>query len=144
MIDAGFLRLMGKPARKALADGTHLRLLTAAEVLAARREGAALCSDAADEALCVNACLLARAWWRGRKPCAASGAAILARLSVSRIQSLAKAWADFDRAEDPGPDATEEEIEALKKAWSTRLHSAFTGVCSALQTHCRRRRGSRT
>ncbi len=138
---SGFYRLVGGRARKPLPDGTHLRLLTAAEVLEARAAGQRMCVDEASLALCVNACLLAKAWWRGRKPCAASGEEMLRRYPVSHIQGLAKAWAAFDREENPGFDLPEEEIDSLKKAWSTRLRSVLSGVCSERRTRCPRRRG---
>ena len=47
--------------RLRLEDGRELRLLSALEVLQARREAEELARNEGERALCANACLLARA-----------------------------------------------------------------------------------
>lgn len=132
MRQVSYVNLVVGAERKRLADGTTLRILSAMEVLEARREAEALCKQEEELALCSNACILARAWEKGQKACYGSGEELLQSLSVTRIQELAHTWAQFEREENPGLSASEERIEALKKAWSTRLMSAFAGVCSAV------------
>ena len=51
--------------RMELENGMELRLLSALEVLEARREAAQLAESQGERALCSNACLLAR--WRAEK-----------------------------------------------------------------------------
>lgn len=121
--------LSGKE-RFRLSDGSTLRLLTALEVLKARREALELASEKRELALCSNACILAKAWERHGRPCYESGEDILQMLSVSQIQRLARLWAEFDREENPSLTQSQERMDALKKAWSMRLWSAFVGVCS--------------
>ena len=116
--------------RLRLEDGRELRLLSALEVLQARREAEELAQNEGERALCANACLLARALERGGQPVFADGGAALAGLSAREIGALAGRWAAFDRAENPSPEDGEERALALKKAWSTRLMSAFGGACS--------------
>ena len=128
-------------SRKRLSDGSDLRLLTAAEVLEARREALEMEGEEAEIALRSNACILAKAWERRGRPIYPSGAAVLEALSVSQIIGLCRLWAEFDRAENPGLSIGEERLEALKKAWSTRLWSAFAGVCSAALGRSQRRSG---
>lgn len=88
-----YVGLVAAADHKRLADGTSLRILTAMEVLQARREAWDLCNEEQELALCSNACILARAWERGKKPCYGSGEEILKKLSVSRILELAHTWA---------------------------------------------------
>ena len=116
--------------RMRLGDGRELRLLSALEVLQARREAEELARSEGEKALCANACLLSRALERRGRPVFDSGAAVLAGLSAREIGALAGRWAQFDRAENPAPEDGEEGALALKKAWSTRLRSAFAGACS--------------
>ena len=75
----------------------ELRLLSALEVLEARREAAQLAESQGERALCSNACLLARALESGEKPVFDSGRAV------------------FDRKENPSAAGTAEELENVKK-----------------------------
>lgn len=125
-------------------DGGTLRLLSAREVLEVRREGDALARDRGERALCRNACLVARALERRGRPVFENGRAALDRLRVEDIARLADAWADFNRAHNPSPLDGEEETERRKKAWSTRIMSAFSGACSACSALCPRRSGRKT
>lgn len=125
----------GGPDRVKVKEGT-LRLLSAREVLEARREGDALAQDGRERALCRNACLIARALERGGKPVFESGQAALDGLRVEDVARLADAWAAFNRECNPSPMDGEEEISARKKAWSTRIMSAFSGACSVCLALC--------
>ena len=137
-------------ARRTAAEegqGLELRLLSAREVLEARREAAGMTqaklAEAVDRerALCANACLLARALERGGEPVFSTGGAVLEGLSVEQIASLSRQWSAFNRRENPSPEEGELEVHDLKKAWSTRLMRAFSGACSGLLGRCPQRRG---
>ena len=122
-------------------DGGELRLLSAREVLEARREGDSLAADGREKALCRNACLIARALERNGKAVFAGGQAVLDALRVEDIARLADRWAQFNRECNPSAMDGEREIQRRKKAWSTRVMSAFSGACSACLALCRRRTG---
>ena len=122
--------LLSRRDRLTLEDGTQLRLLSALEVLEAKREGEELAQSEGERALCTNACLLARALEEEGKPLFPSGRAGLEHLSAREVAQLARLWDELDRAENPSPEDGEEEARVLKKAWSIRLMSAFAGVCS--------------
>ena len=122
--------LLSRRDRLTLEDGTQLRLLSALEVLEARREGEELAQGEGERALCANACLLARALEENGKPLFSSGRAVLEHLSAREVANLARLWDELDRAENPSPEDGEEETQPIKKAWSIRLMSAFAGVCS--------------
>lgn len=122
-------------------DGGELRLLSAREVLEARREGDALARDGRERALCRNACLVARALERKGRPVFEDGQAALDGLRVEDIARLADRWAEFNRACNPSPLDGEREIQRRKKAWSTRIMSAFSGACSGCSALCPRRNG---
>ena len=133
--------ILAGPRRIDAGGGRTLRLLSAREVLEARREGDALARDGGERALCRNACLIARALERKGKPVFASGQAALDALRVEDIGSLADTWAAFNRSCNPSPLDGEQEIQRRKKAWSTRLMSAFSGACSGCSALCPRRIG---
>mgnify|MGYP000122760121 CR=1 FL=1 len=101
--------------RMNLDNGMRLRLLSALEVLQARREAEELAQSERERALCSNACLLARALESGEKPVFDSGRAVLAGLTVSEIAALAGRWREFDRKENPSAAGTAEELENVKK-----------------------------
>lgn len=122
--------MLGRKDRLRLADGRELRLLSAMEVLEAGREAGELAQNEGERALCANACLLARALERRGEPLFRSGRDVLEQLSAREIGELARQWNELDRTENPSPEDGEEGAMALKKAWSTRLMSAFSGVCS--------------
>ena len=81
--------MLERRERLKLEDGRELRLLSALEVLEARREAEGLARGEAEAALCANACLLARALERGGQPVFADGGAALAGLSAREIGALA-------------------------------------------------------
>ncbi len=122
-------------------DGGELRLLSAREVLEARREGEALARDGRELALCRNACLVAKALERRGKPVFADGQAALNGLRLEDIQQLSGQWAQFNRECNPSPLDGEPELKKRKKAWSTRIMSAFNGVCSVCSALCPQRNG---
>ncbi len=119
----------------------RLRLLSAREVLDARREGDGLARDGRERALCRNACLIAKALERHGKAVFSDGAAALEGLRVEDIARLSDAWAAFNREHNPSALDGEQEIERRKKAWSTRLMSAFSGACSGCSALCPPRSG---
>ena len=129
--------------RISLNNGMDLRLLSALEVLQARREAAELAGEERERALCSNACLLARALENHGRPVFDSGKALLAAMGVREIGALAGTWAAFDREENPSPEDGRERALALKKAWSTRLMSAFAGACSGRSGPSPQRSGPR-
>ena len=137
-MEVGFL---SGPQRTDAGRGRTLRLLSAREVLEARREGDALARDGRERALCRNACLVAKALERKGQPVFESGQAALDALRLEEIAKLADAWAEFNRSCNPSPLDGEQEIQRRKKAWSTRLMSAFNGACSGCSALCPRRNG---
>lgn len=122
--------ILSRKSRVKLEDGRELRLLSAMEILEAGREAGELAKGREERALCANACLLARALERDGAPLFASGSQVLEGLSARQIGELARRWDELDRAENPSPEDGEEAALSLKKAWSTRLMSAFAGACS--------------
>ena len=99
-----------------LDNGMRLRLLSALEVLQARREAEGLARAPKEHALCSNACLLARALETEEgSPIFSGGEAVLAGLRVGEIAALAKIWSQFNREENPALTMGQEEAEALKK-----------------------------
>lgn len=98
-----------------LDNGMQLRLLSALEVLQARREAGELAQEEREQALCSNACLLARALVCEGKPVFESGRAVLAGLTVAEIAALSEQWRDFDRRENPALTIGEQELENVKK-----------------------------
>ena len=131
------------PRRIKVNEGA-LRLLSAREVLDARREGDGLARDGRERALCRNACLIARALERKGRPVFEDGQAALNALRVEDIARLADAWAAFNREWNPSALDGEQEVQRRKKAWSTRIMSAFSGVCSACLALCPPRSGQKT
>lgn len=106
--------------RMRLAEGRSLRILTAMEVLEARREAEVLAQDGRERALCSNACLLARALECRGRPVFENGEAALRGLRVEEIQTLAERWRTWNREINPSLWEGERVVDALKKAWSTR------------------------
>lgn len=109
--------ILARADRLELEDGRSLRLLSALEVLQARREADGLAQGESERALCANACLLARALERSedRKPVFSNGQAVLAGLTAEEIAALAARWSRFSRENDPGLDLSEEALEEVKK-----------------------------
>lgn len=119
------LDFLAGPKEMETEDGETLRLLTAMEVLQARREAEELAQEDRERALCANACLLARALERDGQPVFPSGRAVLEGLRVEEIVRLSQAWGEFNRRYNPSPQDCPGEVEPLKKDWSTRLISSL-------------------
>ena len=83
------LNMTAGPQTMELGGGRRLRLLTAMEVLEARREAADLAADHRERALCANACLLARAL--EREPFGAETVE-LCRITAERCRRTALSW----------------------------------------------------
>ena len=117
--------------RLPLKNGMELRLLSALEVLQARREAGELAQEDRERALCSNACLLARALEQAEDhtPVFADGRAVLAALTVEEIAALAGRWARFRQENNPGLGLTDGELEELKKNSMTAPASGFDGGC---------------
>ena len=97
-----WLRILTASPRQRLPGGVQLRLLTAQEVLEARREATALAGEDRDRALCSNACLVARAVVRRGRPVYGSGEEVLHRLTVGQVETLARRWMAFYQEEGLG------------------------------------------
>ena len=125
------LSILAGRDRMALDNGFDLRLLSALEVLQARRESLELAGDGREQALCSNACLLARALegTEDRLPVFSDGRAVLAGLTAAEIASLAARWSAFSRESDPGLDLSQEELEKVKKNSVTPPKSGCAGGC---------------
>ena len=123
--------ILAERDRVALDNGMELRLLSALEVLQARREAAELAESERERALCSNACLLARALERSgdRSPLFADGRAVLAGLTVEEIGALSARWGELRRTCNPGLDVTEEQLEELKKNSVTTGRDGCGGGC---------------
>ena len=136
--------LLELPRERGLGEGWSLRLLTAREEMECRREGLELAAEegGGQEALCANACLVARVLRRRGKAVFGSGREALERLTAGQIARLAGQWGEFDQECDPGP-WEEKAVDEAKKGWSARLMSAFSGVCSKVLALFRRRSGRR-
>lgn len=140
-MEHAWVRLRAGFGRLELGGGWSLRLLSAMEVLEARREAGALVREDREKALCSNACLLARALEKDGGVWFPSGEEALDGLSVEEIGTLARRWAKFNRAENPSPEDGEARLDTLKKALSTRRMPGFSGVCSKLLARFRQMRG---
>lgn len=121
--------LLAGPSELELEDGRRLRLLSAMEVLEARREANWLAQGERERALCSNACLLARALTRDGQALFRDGGHVLEELTVEEIGTLAGRWAQFNKRVNPGPDAGADRVEELKNVWSTPGRSGCTGAC---------------
>lgn len=111
-----------------LGGGRRMRLLTALELLQARREAAKLAADKRERALCANACLLARALEdESGAPVFSDGRAALAALTAEEIGSLAAAWSRFRRENDPG-------LERLCPECRSRVLKEGCAVCTRENT----------
>lgn len=131
--------LLEQPGRLELGGGWSLRLLSAWEELECQGEGEALASEGREAALCANACLLAKALLKRGSPAFADGREVLEKLTAGQIAECARRWGEFDREHNAAP-WDEKAVDEAKKAWSTRLMSAFAGACSALLGRCPQKR----
>jgi len=107
--------ILAQAERLELENGKSLRLLSALEVLQARREADALAQGEKERALCANACLLARALERDGARVFAGGEEVLAQLTVGEIAGLSGRWWKFNQRVNPSPNLSEGELENVKK-----------------------------
>lgn len=108
--------MLERRERLKLEDGRELRLLSALEVLEARREAEGLARGEAEAALCANACLLARALeTQEGERVFSSGEAVLSGLRVEEISNLARTWSRFNREENPPLTLNQEQADEVKK-----------------------------
>ena len=122
--------ILAQRERVSLGNGMALRLLSALEVLQARREAGELAGEDRERALCSNACLLARALEEEPgKPLFHSGQEVLAGLTVEEISALARRWSQFNRDENPGLALNGQELENVKKNCVPPPVSACAGGC---------------
>ena len=99
-----------------LKNGMRLRLLSALEVLQARREAEELIQGDRERALCSNACLLARALETTEgEPVFSSGREVLVGLRVEEISALTQAWSRFNQEENPSLTMDQDQVENVKK-----------------------------
>lgn len=102
--------------RMELDNGMQLRLLSALEVLQARREADELCQNDSERPLCANACLLARALeTQEGEAVFPSGQAVLSGLRVEEISALARTWSQFNREENPPLTLSRDQADEVKK-----------------------------
>lgn len=102
--------------RMELDNGMVLRLLSALEVLQARREAEELAQSERERALCSNACLLSRALeTQEGEPVFSSGREVLSGLRVEEISALARTWSQFNREENPSLTLSQEQADQVKK-----------------------------
>ncbi len=107
--------MLAERDRMELPNGMMLRLLSAFEIMQARREAEELTCAERERALCANACLVARALEVEGKPLFLDGEAVLMGLRMEEIADLARRWGEFNRAMNPSVTASEETVETLKK-----------------------------
>lgn len=107
--------ILAQADRLELEHGKSLRLLSALEVLQARREADTLAQEEKERALCANACLLAKALERNGGPVFADGADALACLTVGEIANLSGQWWAFNQRVNPSTNLPEGELEDVKK-----------------------------
>lgn len=131
--------ILAGPDRLALEDGRQLRLLSAIEVLEARREALWLAQGDRERALYSNACLLARAVIQNEQPVFRDGSDVLTQMTAEEIGTLAGRWAQFNARVNPGPDSDSAQVEELKKVWSTPGKNGCTGACCDPFQPCPRR-----
>ena len=123
-MDGELLRFLGREREERVILGGRecaLRLLSARETLALRREIAQL--DGGDEeerALRANAALLRRSLTEQGETVFASAEDVEDALGVGEINALVERYALLDGAENPSSEEGRRKAEALKKAWSTR------------------------
>jgi len=123
--------ILARKDRISLDNGMDLRLLSAMEVLEARREAEELTRGDWERALCSNACLLAKALERSEDKTAvfSGGVEVLNGMTVEEIGALARRWSDFRKENEPCLSMGEEELEILKKNSVLTGETGCAGKC---------------
>ena len=95
--------ILSRQDRVSLGNGMALRLISADELLKARREARELAQNPLEQPLCSNACLVARALIleEGYAPFFLSGKQVLEVLTAEEIETLACRWDKFRRGVQP-------------------------------------------
>lgn len=95
--------ILAEQDRLSLGNGMNLRLLSAWELLDARREARQLAQNPQEQALCSNACLVARALAVDGEEqfLFADGKQVLEALTAEEIEALAERWDTFRRRSVP-------------------------------------------
>lgn len=107
-----------------------LRLLSALEVLQARREAGSWRGRTGSGHWCSTpACWPALEREEDESPVFSDGRAVLAGLTVEEIGSLAARWSVLRRESDPGLNVTEEELENVKKNSAVTRENGCGGGC---------------
>lgn len=98
--------ILAEKDRFSLGNGMHLRLLTGAQLLQARRQAARLARYPEERPLCSNACLVAFALWEdgAKAPLFSDPEQVLDTLTAEEIEVLARRWDMFRRGSVPGGD----------------------------------------
>ena len=96
--------ILARQDRISLGNGMVLRLLSAGELLQARRQAHALAQSPLEQPLCSNACLVARALEveGEEQPFFRDAGEVLAALTAEEIEMLAHRWDTFRREAAPG------------------------------------------
>ena len=102
--------------RRVCAGPLELRVLTAWELLQARREARSLGREELEAGVCLNACVLAQAATRRGKTVFSSGQEVLKLLPAETIAVLAECYAALSQRQNPSCCQSPEEIAALRKA----------------------------
>jgi hypothetical protein len=102
--------------RRVGTDAVELCVISAWELLQARREAQTLARADLEEGLCLNACVLSRAARRRGKAAFSSGQEVLQSLSAEEIGTLAERYAALCQRENPSCCQDPAELEALRGA----------------------------
>ena len=123
---------------------TRLRLLSAWELLQARREAERCCDDPAESGLWQNACLIARAAVRGHRRRYPSGAAVLQRCTPEQIEQMTRAYQSMAERMDPHcgqpTERTEKMLEQLRQSPEERIQWKILRTFGVLPTEPRAKR----
>jgi len=98
------LSILAERDRVSLGNGMVLRLLSAGELLQARRKARTLAENPLEQPLCSNACLVALALEAEgeERPFFRDAEEVLAALTAEEIEALACRWDVFRRSGCPG------------------------------------------
>lgn len=103
------MSILARQDRVSLGNGMVLRLLSAGELLQARRRAHELARSPLEQPLCSNACLVALALEveGEEQPFFRDVEEVLAALTAEEIEMLAQRWDDFRRETAPGAEVRE-------------------------------------
>ena len=100
------MSILARQDRVSLGNGMVLRLLSAGELIQARRRAHELARSPLEQPLCSNACLVALALEveGEEQPFFRDVEEVLAALTAEEIEMLAQRWDDFRRETAPGAE----------------------------------------